>query len=243
VTTRVFLAGATGVIGIRAVRLLRDAGYEVFGTTRTTSKSEALCLAGAMPVVVDVFDADALHARMMSIRPSIVMHQLTDLPRAIEPARLTEVVTANARVRSEGTRNLVAAARACGATRFIAQSIAWAYAPGPTPHSERDPLDIEAQGARAITIAGVIALETQAMEAPPLEGVVLRYGRLYGPGTGVHGRADDPAVHVDAAAHAALLAIERVESGIFNIAEECALVSTESARRELGWSSSFRLQP
>ena len=145
----------------------------------------------------------------------------------------------NARVRDEGTRNLVAAALAAGARRLIAQSIAWAYAPGTEPHSESDPLDTDAQGDRAITIRGVIALEELTLRSPPLEGIVLRYGQLYGPGTHADVPSASTPVHVDAAAYAALLAIERGAPGAFNIAQPNPHVATAKAVTELGWSADF----
>ena len=195
---------------------------------------------GAWPVIVDVFDQSKLEMEMESIRPSVVMHLLTDLARPVNNAFTIEAITANARIREEGTRNLIAAARASGVQRIIAQSIAWVYAEGPLPHTEQDPLDSSAEGARAISVSGVVALETQVLNTPSIDGVVLRNGRFYGPDTGAD-RADAPAVHVDAAAHAALLALERVDWGIFNIADDNALVSTESAKRVLGWDPSFRM--
>ena len=238
--TRIFLAGAAGVVGRRLVPLLREAGLPVFGTTRRADRAAALEEAGATPVVVDVFDAPRLSPAMAEIRPEIVIHQLTDLPAGLDPARMAEAIEGNARIRSEGTGNLVAAARASGVRRIIAQSIAWVYAPGPEPHREDDPLDDEATGTRAVTIAGIRALEDQVLHSPPLEGVVLRYGRFYGPGTGVADRPGAPAVHVDAAAQAAVLAIDLASPGIFNIVEPGASVSSDKARHELGWTSEFR---
>ena len=114
------------------------------------------------------------------------------------------------------------------------------YAPGKEPHSEDDLLDIDARGTRAITVAGVTTLERLTLSSPPIDGVVLRYGHLYGPGTGTN-TADAPALHVDAAAWAAVLAIEKACHGIFNIAEPCGFLSTEKARRELGFDASVRL--
>lgn len=236
----VFVAGATGVIGIRLVRLLRDAGYRVFGTTRFAAKSEALEAAGATPVIVDVYDADALLAQARSIRPVIVVHQLTDLPRALDPSRMAEAIVANAHLRRVGTRNLLAAVRTAGAQRVIAQSIAWMYAPGTLPHAESDPLDAHADGARGISVGGVIALEQLVTGLPPLQGTVLRYGRLYGGDTGAD-RADAPAVHVDAAAYAALLAVTHPRAGTFNIADDNDIVATDAARQKLGWRPDVRL--
>jgi nucleoside-diphosphate-sugar epimerase len=236
---RIFLAGATGAIGKRMVPLLRKAGHHVVGTTRSSAKSEALRATGIEAVVVDVFDAAALSRAVAGARPDIVMHQLTDLPPGLDAARMAEAGPRNARVRREGTENLVRAALASGARRLIAQSIAWMYAPRPQPYTEADPLDIEAQGARAITVGGVAALERLTL-ASPLEGVVLRYGHLYGPGTGAD-RAEAPSLHVDAAAVAALLAIEKAHPGIYNIAEPSGYLSIEKAQRELGFDPSFRL--
>jgi nucleoside-diphosphate-sugar epimerase len=240
---RIFLAGAGGVVGRRLSRLLRDAGYAVHGSTRKPDVATSLKEAGITPVIVDVFDAPALSAALLSVGPEIVIHQLTDLSSGFDPDRLDETLRRNARIRAEGTGNLVAAATASGARRFVAQSIAWAYAQGDGPRREGDPLDRTATGTRAVTIGGVLALEQLALNSPPLEGVVLRYGRFYGPDTGVDhpAGAESPYVHVDAAAHAALLAIRKVGCGVFNIAEPGPSVSSEKAQSELGWDSNFRL--
>lgn len=238
---RIFLAGAAGAVGKRLAPLLIDAGHEVTGTTRSPDKSPALRALGVMPVIIDIFDRDALSTAMRAARPDIVIHQLTDLPPGLDPSRMADAVPRNARLRDEGTRNLVAAALAAGAGRLIAQSIGWAYAPGPTPHAETDPLDIAAGGNRAITVRGVIALETSVLQSPPLEGLVLRYGQLYGPGTGADEPKGTAPLHVDAAAYAALLATDQGEPGIFNIAEPNPYLTTDKARAALGWSADFRL--
>jgi nucleoside-diphosphate-sugar epimerase len=238
---RIFLAGAAGAVGRRLVPQLVRAGHEVWGTTRSRDRAGALEAAGATPVVVDAFDRDALGVAMSVARPDAVIHQLTDLGKAVAGPIPEEVLKANARLRQEGTRNLVEAAIASGARRFIAQSIAWMYAAGPEPHSENDPLERDAEGPVATSLAGVLALERLTLESPPLEGVVLRYGQLYGPGTWNTAQGGRVPVHVDAAAHAALLALVSPHAGVFNIAEEKGLVSCEKARRLLGWSADFRL--
>ncbi|MBI3563310.1 MAG: NAD(P)-dependent oxidoreductase [Gammaproteobacteria bacterium] len=238
---KVFLAGASGVIGKRLVPLLLEAGYEVFGTTRSAVKAEELKLAGVKPIIVDVFDSSALSRSMAAVSPDIVIHQLTDLPPGLDPSRMAEALVRNARIRSEGTQNLLTAACKAGARRLIAQSIAWVYAPGQEPHSEADPLDIQAEGVRAISVQGVATLERLTLHSPPLEGIVLRYGHLYGPGTGANMSPDSVPLHVDAAAWAALLAIEKGRAGIFNIAETNPYVATTKARHELGWEAGFRL--
>ena len=239
---RIFLAGAAGAVGRRLVPLLTEAGFEVFGTTRREDRAVELREVGATPVVVDVFDAARLAAAMAEVKPDVVIHQLTDLPAGLDPARMAEAVARNARIRAEGTRNLVAGTLASGARRLIAQSIAWVYAPGPEPHREQDSLDEDVTGSRAVTVGGVVALERQVLNSPPLVGIVLRYGHFYGPGTGVAGHPGPTAVHVDAAAHAAVLAIDKAAPGIFNIVEPDAAVSSDKARRELGWKAEFRLR-
>jgi nucleoside-diphosphate-sugar epimerase len=237
---KIFLAGATGAIGRRLVPLLLNAGHGVVGTTRSTDKAGGLRAAGVEPVVVDVFDAPALSAAVLDAHPDIVIHQLTDLPPGLDPSQMSEGTRRNARMRTQGTQNLVAAALGAGVCRLVAQSIAWMYTPGKEPHSEDDALDIDAGGTRAITVAGVATLERLTVSSRPIDGVVLRYGHLYGPGTGTNA-AEMPALHVDAAAWAAVLAIEKARRGIYNIAEPSGYLSTEKARRELGFDASVRL--
>jgi nucleoside-diphosphate-sugar epimerase len=238
---RIFLAGATGVIGRRLVPLLLRSGHLVTGTTRSTTRGDALRVAGVEPVIVDVFDAPALSQAVAAARPDIVVHQLTDLPPGLDPSRMNEGIRRNARMRSEGARNLVMAALESGVSRLVAQSIAWMYAPGSEPHTEDDPLDLDAQGTRAITVGGVAALERLTLSSTPIDGVVLRYGHLYGPGTGTDATSDVPRLHVDAAASAALLSIEKAHRGIYNIAEPNGYLSIEKARREFGYDPYFRL--
>ena len=232
---RIFLAGAAGVIGRRLTPLLVLMGHEVTGTTRSAAKAGQIEASCGRPVVVDVFDAAALTRVMLEARPEIVIHQLTDLPS--DPAQVSSAAETNARLRIDGTRNLMAAAKVAGARRVIAQSIAFAYAPGPEPHHEDDPLNLE--GPRRRSAEGVAGLEWAVLHTPPIEGVVLRYGRLYGPGTWTQ-VPSPPALHVDAAAHAALLAVDR-GSGIYNIAEDDGAVAIARARAQLGFDPTIRL--
>lgn len=239
---KVFLAGATGAIGRRLVPQLLDAGYEVFGTTRSERKVDELKSAGVTPIIVDVFDAPALSRAMTLVRPAIVINQLTDLPANLEPSGMAAGIVRTTRIRIEGTRNLVAAALAAGVRRFISQSLAcWVYADGPQPYSESAPLDLRPEAPFAVVVDGVATLEQLTTMSPPLEGVVLRYGQLYGPGTGRDEPIRPAPLHVDAAAHAALLAISRGNPGIFNIAEDDGFVSIAKAIRELNFDPSFRL--
>ena len=237
---RIFLAGASGAIGRRLVPLLLDAGHQVTGTTRHSETAMLLERAGVVPTVVDVFDAPALIAAVGAAQPAVVIHQLTDLPRELDGTRIAASASGNARIRSEGTRNLVAAAQAAGAHRFIVQSISFAYAPGGEPHPETDPLNF-ADPARAVTVRGVADMEHQVLAASGIEGIVLRYGLLYGPGTW-YGTPDcKPGLHVDAAAKAALLAVTHGGRGVYNIADDDEAVSIAKARAELGFDPTFRI--
>jgi nucleoside-diphosphate-sugar epimerase len=172
---RIFLAGASGVIGARLVPLLVADGHVVAGMTRSPGKVEMLRSLGAEPVVCDVYDEATLRNAVVAFRPELVMHQLTDLPD--DEASLANAVDANARMRREGTRNLLAAAEGAGASRFIAQSVAW-------------------------ELAGSGGAAKQELERAVLAfgGVVLRYGRFYGPGTYHAEPPEPPCVQIDDAA-------------------------------------------
>lgn len=238
----VFLAGAAGAIGRRLCPLLLEDGWRVVGTTRSTAKTGSLRALGVEPVVVDVFDAAALRTAVAQSGARAVIHQLTDLPQLRDPANMAAALARNARLRELGTRNLVAAALAAGVQRLVAQSIAFAYAPGPQPYAEDAPLNISAADPAAATSArGVASLERQVLEAP-FEGIVLRYGRLYGPGTWYDSPPAGAPVHVDAAADAARRALRCGEPGVYNIAQSDGTVTSEKAQRVLGWSPAFRLR-
>jgi nucleoside-diphosphate-sugar epimerase len=178
---RVFLAGASGVIGERLVPLLIDAGHTVAGMTRTPSKAGPLEALGAVPVVCDVFDRKALRKAVLDFDPELVVHQLTDLPD--DRGQIPEFAERSRRMYIEGTPNLLAAAEgASRAPRVLAQSIAW------------EPRGETANAVRAHD-AAVLAVG----------GVVIRYGRLYGPGTYFEGDPPPPPrVHVNDAARRTL---------------------------------------
>jgi nucleoside-diphosphate-sugar epimerase len=236
---RVFLAGASGAIGRRLTPLLLKAGHEVTGMTRSAGTARELEAAGIRPAIVDVFDAQALQRAVVAVRPDVVMHQLTDLPRVLDDeAQLAAAYPRNARIRTEGTRNLVAAALAASARRFIVQSVAFAYAPGQEPYVETDPLNL-VDGPRLVTVRAAADMEEQVLKSS-MEAIVLRYGLLYGPGTWSEGPSRKPPLHVDAAAQAALLALTR-GNGIYNIADDDGTVAIEKAGNELGFDPAFRL--
>jgi nucleoside-diphosphate-sugar epimerase len=234
----VFIAGASGAIGRVLCRLLVDEGWHVTGSTRSTRKVDFLRALGVTPCVVDVFDAQLLLDSVCAAQPAIVIHQLTDLPPGLDPAKMVEARVRNARLREVGTRNLVAAAIAAHASRMIAQSVAFAYAPGPLPYREDAPLNVNDANA-GMTARAVASLERQVLHAP-FDGVVLRYGKLYGPGTGFDVPAGEAPLHVDAAADAARRAMTRGAPGIYNIAEDDGSVCIDKAKTSLAWEPSFR---
>lgn len=238
---KVFFAGASGAIGQRLLPLLLERGYEVLAISRSPERAARIEAAGARALVLDVFDGDGLRDAVQAFGPRWMIHQLTDLPAGLDPVQMPAAQPRNARVRREGTANLVAAACAAGVERMVAQSIAWAYRAGEQPLHEEQPLDLGAEGPRAISVGGVAALENAVLGAQPMEGIVLRYGRLYGPGTGAETADPRLSVHVDDAARAALLALEWGAHGVYNIAEQDVEVSSAKARHRLGWQPGFRL--
>lgn len=181
---RIFIAGATGVIGFRLLQLLIADGHTVAGMTRTPDKAGPLRDAGALPVVCDVFDAPAVTTAVTEFGPDVVFHQLTDLPDAA--ADIALFAERNSRIRAEGTRNLLAAAAAATAGRVIAQSISWEL---PSSRSRAATAEHE----RAVLRAG---------------GIVIRYGQLWGPETYYPTTPPDPPrIHVDEAARLTLPAL------------------------------------
>lgn len=228
----VFIAGASGAIGRVLCRLLVADGWRVTGATRSPERAADLESLGVAPVVVDVFDRDGLIEVVRAARPAVVIHQLTDLPKVMDPAAMAAARLRNARIRELGTAHLVEAATLAGTRRIVAQSIAFAYAPGERPHIELSALDL----ANAPSVA---ILENLVMGCG-LEGIVLRYGRLYGPRTWTAVASGEAPVHVEAAADAARRAVTTGKPGIYNVAEEDGTVSSHKARSELGWSPDFR---
>jgi nucleoside-diphosphate-sugar epimerase len=236
---KVFVAGATGVIGHPLLRLLRQAGHSVTGTTRSAGKLAMIEAQGARGVVADAFDAEALRRAVAEAKPDAVIHQLTDLPDVSDPSQMAVVREKNSRLRIEGTRNLMAAAKAAGVARVVAQSIAFIYAAGRKPYRESDPLD--SSDAQRMTISGVVALEDAVLNTPGIDGVVLRYGRLYGQDTWFDKPGSAGALTCAAAAQAAVLALSHGAPGVYNIAEDDGEFSVEKARDELGFDPAFKM--
>jgi nucleoside-diphosphate-sugar epimerase len=190
---RIFLAGASGVLGQRLVPRLIEAGHVVAGMTRSPSKTELLARLGAQPIRCDVFDRDALIRAVCAFQPEVILNELTDLPDDV--AKIGDHAQLNARIRTEGNQNLLDAARACGSPKYFAQTVAWELPDGPD--------------ARA-----VVELERSVLAAG---GVVLSYGQFYGPGTYNESEIPaEPRVQIERAAERTVAALGE-PSGVLTI--------------------------
>jgi nucleoside-diphosphate-sugar epimerase len=235
---RVLVAGATGAIGRPLVARLVAGGHEVVGTTRDPGKARGLREQGAEPVVLDAFDAAAVHAAVAAVQPEVVVHQLTELPQEPTPKAMRAAVAATARLRRETVPTFAAAARAAGARRVVAQSIAFVTRPDGRPvHDEDAPL-LRDDPAQAENVGAVADLEAAVHDAAGVEGVVLRYGFYYGPGTWYDrdgamaalirkrrfpligsGEGRSSFVHVDDAVDATVRALDHGPPGTYNICD------------------------
>ena len=174
---RIFLAGASGVIGQRLIPRLVQAGHVVGGMTRSPSKIDRLAQLGAEPILCDVFDRQALIEAVRVFKPDVILNELTDLPDELE--KIGDHAELNARIRTEGNRNVIEAARRNGSPKILAQTVAWQLPDGPDAHA-------------------VAELERSVLAE---RGVVLSYGQFYGPGTyNEHRIPGEPRVQIDRAA-------------------------------------------
>jgi len=235
---RVFVAGASGVVGRPTVRKLVAAGHDVVGMTRREERAGEIREAGAEAVVCDVFDAEALREVVVAARPEVVVHALTALPERFDPK--SDYLAATNRVREEGTRNLVAAAKAAGARRIVAESVAFFYEPeGDWVKDEEAPLFRDPPGRFAAGRDALVSLERQVVEADGLEGLVLRFGWFYGPGTYYDrggsvaeeaekrrypvigkGQGTFSHIHVEDAADAYVAALDHGAPGLYNVVDD-----------------------
>ena len=237
---KVLLAGATGVIGRPLVKALREAGHEVVGTTRTEERAELVRSLGAAPLVIDARDTDALRAAVIKAQPEAVINQLTALPQKLDYKRAEKTFGATTELRGRVGPALAGAAAEAGAKRLIAQSVCFFYAStGQVAHDEDDPLfELPPESPMGKAVVALEALERSAVETPGLDGVVLRYGWFYGPGSAYarsgswgedarrrrfpivgSGNGIYSFVHVDDTVSATLLALER-GSGIYNVCDD-----------------------
>jgi 2-alkyl-3-oxoalkanoate reductase len=237
---KIFVAGATGALGRRLVPLLRAAGHEVAGLTRSTAKVGLLRDMGATPVIADALDPSAVMNAVRQAKPEIAVHELTAIKK-VDLRNFDQGFATTNRLRTEGTDNLLAAARAAGVRRFIAQSFAgWTYARAGGPiKTEEDPLDSEPPPTFCRTLEAIRYLESAVTGKTGLEGLVLRYGGFYGPGTAISeqgwmvndvrkrrtpiiggGGAVWSFIHIDDAARFTRAAITRGAPGIYNIVDD-----------------------
>lgn len=236
-----FIAGASGVIGKNICKLLVKDGWKVYGTTRSKNKIESLNKLGIEPIIVDVYDEKKIEEIIVSIKPKIVFHQLTDLPLGLDPDKMEKALESNARLREIGTKNLVNASKKAGIEKMIAQSIAFVYEPSVLPHTEDSALLNFSDPVYGTTSKAVASLEEQVLNESFI-GIILRNGLLYGNETGFDKPVDYvPPVHVEAAAYAAFLAINCDKNNIYNIANDDERLSTIKAKNELKWSPDLRL--
>lgn len=238
---RIFVAGAGGAVGRQLVPMLVEAGHEVTGTTHSPDKADALRRVGARPVVVDAFDASAVRAAVGEAAPEVLVHQMTALSGPQDLRRFDRTFALTNRLRTEGTEILLAAARAVGTRRFVVQSFTGWTNPrvGGAVKTEEDGLDEHPTKASRETLAALRRLESTVEGASDVEGVALRYGFLYGPGTGFApggdvlemvrkrrlplvggGRGIWSFLHVHDAATAAVAALDGSATGVFNVVDD-----------------------
>jgi 2-alkyl-3-oxoalkanoate reductase len=234
---RIFVAGAAGAIGQHLLPQLTAQGHQVTATTRSPAKLELLRGLGAEPLVVDGLDAAAVGEAVARSEPEVVVHQMTSLAGVLSLRRFDKEFAATNRLRTDGTDHLLAAAAAAGARRFIAQSYTgWpnVRAGGPVK-SEDDPLDPAPPAAQRESLAAISRLERVVPSAAPMQGIVLRYGSLYGPGASDavfslirkrrvpiigDGAGIWSFLHVYDAATATVAALDRGEPGVYNIVDD-----------------------
>jgi nucleoside-diphosphate-sugar epimerase len=240
---RIFVAGATGALGKQLVPLLVEAGHEVTAMTRSGSKAALVREMGAEPVVADALDAEAVGAAVAAARPEVVINQLTAISGVTNWRKPDADFVATNRLRTEGTDILLSAAIAAGARRYVGQSFApWAISGGgPAVKDEEVPMRSEAPKGVTETLAGIRYLESAVTGAEGIEGVVLRYGGFYGPGTNLgeepegemiemvrkrrmpilgEGTGVWSFIHISDAASATVAAVERGAPGIYNVSDD-----------------------
>lgn len=235
---RVFVAGVSGAVGKRLIPELVKAGHKVIGMTRSAEKRELVQSMGADHVAADALDRQAVLREVRRARPDVVVHEMTAIPKVLNLRSFDREFAPTNRLRTEGTDNLLDAAQAAGARRFVAQSYAgWPYARvGGQIKTEEDPLDPDPPAAFRTSLAAIRHLEATVTQTPGIEGIALRYGSFYGPGTSGEWMLDQVRkrrlpivgtgaamwsfIHVDDVATATLAAVEGGDPGIYNIVDD-----------------------
>ena len=240
---KIFVAGATGALGKPLVRQLVERGHEVTGMTRSESKQDLLRELGATPAVADALDPDAVAQAVAQAQPDVIVHQMTAIEASFNPRRMDRAFATTKRLRTEGTDYLLAAGRAVGVQRFVAQSFApWPYArTGGMVKSEDDPLDTTPPAQVRTTLDAIKYLEKAVTSADWTEGIALRYGGFYGPGTSIgldplgeqvemirqrkfplagNGSGVWSFIHVEDAASATVEAVEHGTRGVYNVVDD-----------------------
>jgi nucleoside-diphosphate-sugar epimerase len=265
---RVFVAGATGALGKQLVPKLVAAGHDVVGMTRSEERADLVRQLGAEPAIADALDPEAVGAVVSAARPEVIVHELTALSAApIDLRHMDRTFAQTNRLRTEGTDILLSAARAAGTRRVVAQSFAgWAHRSGGAVKTEEEPFDPNPPAAVRELVAGIRYLENTVTGAAPIEGLALRYGGFYGPGTSL--QFDPPAgeqteaildrkwpivgsgggilsfVHIEDAADATAIAVERGAPGVYNVVDDNPTPVRDwlpEAARELGAKQPFHV--
>ena len=187
---KIFVAGGTGAIGRPLIARLVANGHAVAALTRSPEKAQALVEQGVEPAIADVFDVEAMKAAVSRARPEVVIEQLTALPSTYTREALATAGALNTRLRLEGAANVLAAAQAAGVRRYLRQSIAFWAVPGPGLADEETPLAFDGSPTVAADARLVVEIERRLLAHPNIEGIAMRYGFFYGPGTWFHPDGD-----------------------------------------------------
>ncbi len=236
---KIFVPGGTGAIGHPTLNQLLSRGHDVVALTRTEERAKSLAAQGIEPAIADVFDPEAVKAAVIRTQPEVVIEQLTALPRTYSRESMNATAAMNMRIRSEGGGNVLAAAKAAGVRRFLKQSMAFWGIPGPGLADEDTPLSVDASPAVAADARLVLDTERRLLQTPDLEGIALRYGFFYGPGTWFNSDGDVGQqvrqqqfpivgngdgvwswIHIEDAAMGTVAAAEQGNPGIYQIVDD-----------------------
>jgi len=251
---KIFVAGATGAIGRPLLDQLLARGHNVVALTRSPERAQSLAAQGIEPAIADVFDPDSVKAAIAHAQPEVVIEQLTALPKTYTRESMNATAPLNTRIRSEGGANVLAAAQAAGVRRYLKQSIAFWGIPGAGLADEETPLSLDASPAVAADARLVTETERRLLETSNLEGIALRYGFFYGPGTWFNSDGDVGQqvrqqqfpivgngdgvwswIHIEDAARATVAAVEQGNRGVYLIVDDQPLAVRDWLRAFARW--------